>query len=319
MALRTALSKVELGEADFLAVRIPDEEHPVWVALTGDRRGERGFIALRGPNALKNMMTLVAGDHSEGDVQILHLSFDRLDSLPESARHLLRSARFKPGPDELAPVLLVKEPNGARRRPTQRELMILCMVTGGLLLATEQGLLTPDSVSGERGPLTLVVSGDFQDPQLAVARGSGVGMEVSEPKPPATLAIDRNSLKGMDKLPRLKRGWFIGCPAAPLMLEGGSDSASRLLLIVERQTGRLVDGGAVGGHRWDFAATLRVIDIIQASGLPRQVLCMDRRLTELLCPELRALGIECRHEPAAWSAIEPAFDALVAELLEVED
>ena len=53
--------------------------------------------------------------------------------------------------------------------------------------------------------------------------------------------------------------------------------------------------------------------------LPEQLLFIDRALARLVCPQLKILGLTCRHEPAAEGPLSTAFESFVQQLADGDD
>lgn len=332
MALRVQPALGVLESSDIFAVRVPGEQWPVIVSFTSpiDRSHQTGaeleVLAFRGARALEQAMTRVSTRRKskiDDDLEAISCTFSHDADVPAPAKHFLRRAAVNVRTSSIVPVPLTKSPGQPWRALLDSETRTLFLVIRAILLALEQGWLTAETTRRSEGLLTLTLSGDPFDPDLSVGWGEGSGgaRTVTVDVPPVML-IDNGRL---ETLPRVSQTWLIGCPVAPFTLDG-LDELVRVFLVVDRRSRRLIDGHTVSGRRWPYAAAARLIEVIMGQGgtdrdpvLPQQILLVDRVLARLVCPELKLLGLTCRHEPAAEGPVATAFDSFVQQLTDGDD
>jgi hypothetical protein len=318
MALRALEPWKHLRPDDLVSLRIEGEAHPVLVTFSDGDPEEPSITLLRGPRALEQAFLLVGGgggDEALAELDAVSLSFGPFEGVPVTRRRFLSRARLSPKGEEV-PVLLVKGPREEPREPEDTEVWLVYIVLEGLLAALSQGLL-PVGSRGDLGVLALTVSGTPRDSEVEVLQEG----EPEERALPPTLGVDRPSL---EEVPRLERDWLVGCPVAPFALEGSGEVA-RLLVVVEKGSGRLVDGLLVSGRRWHYAAASHLLDLfaggghLERPGMPRRLLLSSKVLAELLCPELALLGVPCRYDEATHGPVSDAADLLAARLVSSDD
>lgn len=332
MALRAQPALGALESSDIFAVRVPGEQWPVIVSFLSKGEGRHGLetekevLAFRGARALEQAMARASGgrkNRNEDELEAISCAFAPDVNVPAPAKHFLRRAAVSVRSSSIVPAPLVKSQGQPWRALLDSEMRTLFFVIRGILLALEQGWLTARHTRRSEGLLTLTLSGDSLDPDLSVGWGEGSGgaRTVTADVPPVMI-IDNRRLEG---LPRVSQTWLIGCPTAPFTLDG-SDEVVRVFLVVDRRSRRLISGHPVSGPRWPYAAAARLVEVMLAEAgserdavLPEQLLFTDRVLARLVCPQLKILGLTCRHEPAAEGPLSTAFESFVQQLADGDD
>jgi hypothetical protein len=319
MALRAQPVTRALGATDLFAVRAPGEPWPLIVSISNEA-GEPELLLTRGPAALQQVMSLACGTASDAvvaDLDVIACSFCRAEDVRGPARQFLRRAGVRFRPSAVVPAPHARSAGEPWRPLRAHETQDLFVTTRGMLLSIERRLLTPEATRRVEGLLTLTLSGDPLDPDLTVGWGEGSGGVLTARAEVQPVMCDDRRLS---RLPRLDQTWLVGCPIAPFSLEGTYDVA-RVLVVLDRRSLRLVDGSAVSGPRWAFAAASRLFDVMAGAcgfagraGVPADVRTTDRELARLLCPSLRTLGATCGHDPTAEGPITTAFEAFLEEL-----
>jgi hypothetical protein len=322
MTFRAVSPRLPFKPKDFLLLRVLNEleSHPLVMTVTepATAGGEPGILVLRGPLAIAQMMTLASEGRATSQgiaaLDLMSCTFEPARALGEPARGFLRRAVPHLHSDAVVPAILVKPSDEPLRGPTVVEVKLLHFVIRAVLQAAERGWLGVDGLLRRDGSSpVLFVSGDPLAPELSVSLDtSGGGQGETEPRPSMTLPRD-----ALRRVSRHQQSWLVGCPMAPVALTG-SDEPCRLLLLLDRRGRKLIDGRPITGARWDFAAADALLDIIigaagrnDGRGLPSQILFAERELAQLLCPELRLLGLSCRHEPNVDGPITASLETVV--------
>ena len=275
-------------------VRFSDRDEPMLAVVLGAGREEFGLSLFRGPQAAAALTSLFRtggmGDDALQDLDLLGFSMDKFGNLPPEAQGLLREADLHPRYDEQTPSFLVKPPGQRPRVAEESELVLLLWVLRAVVKADRKKQLQAATLDSRDGICVLTIGGDPAEPQVSVTREKWQSPPVPEAVP---LPSGGPDLRG---LPILDETWLVGTPT----LAGGIQGDNRdmqLLLVAEEASEYLFDARPV------FASDLReaveaIVRIFRKGprghkGLPRKIVCSNRKLHEAMAALLEPLGVEC--------------------------
>jgi len=163
-----------------------------------------------------------------------------------------------------------------------------------ILKAHDQGILTPAPLQEGAEALTLTILGDALNPEVSSDRRLYEGVAQSN-----VVALP-NIPNDFPNLPRLSARWLIGFPEIPVRIQG-DDRTVRSVMVVDEETELILSGvplqGGVPEALEAVYETFRGHGMVKRPGLPREALIANRELFAALQPVLRALGVQCSHEP----------------------
>jgi len=321
MALHAQSVLRSFEATDIFAARVPGDPTPLIVTVLNHSEEELELVVVRGERALEQVMAMAGGtatDEVMADLDVISCPFSRSVDVDGPARQFVHRAGVRARSSTTVPAPRAREAGQPWRALLASETRDLFVVLRGMLLAIERGLLSPAATRRAEGLLTWTLSGDPLDPDLVVGWGEGSGGVVTAPvEVPPVMPIDDERLSD---LRQLDQTWLVGCPIAPFSIDG-SEEVVRIFIVLDKRSRRLIEGLAVKGPRWPYAAASRFVELLTGQGrtdglegVPSQVLLADRELTRILCPHLRVIGVTCRHEPTAEGPVTTAFESFLEQL-----
>ena len=302
---------------DVFAVRLPDEPHPVVVSIMGAGGQERGFLALRGPRAREQMSILALaepGPDATDELDMLSVTFERLRDVPAELRRWFKRAKIRVKSSAIVPVLLAKRPGRRLRELDRDELDKVRLLLSGIVYSLMDGEMSVSAVRGARGLITLEMDGAPPFPDVRVVETGE--LPASEPPLPLQFLVDRTRLAA---LPRIEQAWLVGCPVTPVSI-ANTDETVRTLVVIDAETGWVIDVTPVTGPKWRYTASSRFFEVMVSGGTtgkggrPREVFVANETLADSVCPELRALEISCWHEPDVEEPVREVLDSFLEYL-----
>ena len=289
---------LEYENDDCFAVVVPGEEHPMFATIMGQSGMEFGLMLFRGQNACQNLLELLDSDPDEQDLPdsaaFMGFSMSRYQDVPPIGRSFLAKAGLAGRRSDIVPFFIAKEAGREPRKVTPQEVSKLLYVLRGTLAAREAGKLEPTPLGPDAKTLTLVLSGDPLDPDLATEfRRYIASFEGSAPE-----LVDVPG--DLTQLPRLQTQWVVGLPPLPVGILG-DDRTVRALLIVEEESELVVLAQPIQGSVREAVELVldafRGQNALQSRGIPREIGIANLELYRALSPALDQLGVDCWHEP----------------------
>jgi hypothetical protein len=257
---------------------------------------EYGVSLFRGPQAAAALAVFFGeegGDDLLEDLDMLGFSMDQFGNLSPEGQALLREAGRHPRYDEQTPGFLVKPPGQRPRVANESELALLLSVLRALMEADQKKLLEPTRLDSKAGICVLTIRGDPRAPQVAVTR------EKWQSPPPSRIIPLPSVGANLKGLGLLEETWLVGTPTLSTSIRG-DDRGMQLLLVADEASEYVFEARPM------FAGDLQeaVDAIVQVfrkgphgrKGLPREIVCSNRKLHEAMTPILEPLGVRCTFE-----------------------
>jgi len=255
---------------------------------------DRWLAFVAGPNAYRRMCGhLIYEDIDGGEGVYMEASMDTFANMEPRERALLDKAGMGCRRETRAPAFCVNEPNAKARGLSREEMERMLFVFNGISRADAAGDLKPGFILESPDMLTLALSGDALDPEVAVERrpvsAFGGGLDAV-----------RSVLDSTLELPRLDETWGVGCFERRLKFAHLDEPYRMTIMMVEEPVMSLrtdvmrrgVTGGAtlVNDVFWGRNQTER-------KGLPREIVSNDETLCGVLERMLSVAQVRIRHEP----------------------
>jgi len=268
----------KFGEEDALVLDVPDRDVPVAACFCGQSGQEFGVVLF--PEGLAGMDRFFTGGESDQ----LMLLVSPLRDVPPPLRGLLEEARWRGLRTAPAPHLIVKRAGRQPRNPRKGEIRTALYAAAAVLAA--HGELPARHYAAPEGVPLLRLSGPPHAPSYEL--DTVVFERAVEEHEPLSLPPGSRHVVG--------GAWSIGLMDVGAIIEG-DDRAAGVLLVADRETGRVLHHDLLMGYDPDRAAAA-VAEFAGKSGeLPDEVMFVDRELLERLEPAFAEAGVACRHEP----------------------
>jgi len=280
----------EFAEEDALVLDIPGRDSPIAACFCGHHGQEFGLTLF--PDGLEGVDRFFTGGESDQ----LALLVSPLREVPPALRGLLEEARWGVRREAPAPHLIVNRAGRKPRNPRKGEIRTALYAASAVLAA--HGELPARHYASADGVPRLRLSGPPHNPSYEV--GTTVFERPERERTPVSLPPGACRETG--------GAWSIGLVDPGARIEG-DDRAAGVLLVADRETGRVLHHDVIMGNDPDRAAAVVADFASRNSELPAEVHVLDRELAERLEPALREFGVVCRHEPD-----QPALGRIAADL-----
>jgi class 3 adenylate cyclase len=310
-----------LASEDTFALEVPGEPYPLAILILGAAGQEFGISAVRGPSAAGLVQAMNRGEVVDRSLlDVVSLSLDKYRQLSGEFRMFYKRAGVRPSSGAHVPLFFVKRNYQVARAPNGDEVEILTYVINGTLEAMARGMLRHGETITPSGLVTLELSGDPCSPKIE--RKGEYTTQTIEEKPTPTLLVDHLALR---QLPALDETWIVACRTMPIRIRGITDEI-RIVLVVDEQTGMVLDAETVLGAESNIQAARHLVDLMLGKkkgaafhsdsrmGRPRELRMIDSELYAILGTQLKGAGIACEllaHIPAE---MREALDGLVEHM-----
>jgi hypothetical protein len=268
----------KFAEDDALVLEIPGRDAPMAACFCGQYGQEFGFALF--PEGLAGLDRFFAG--GESDELVLLVS--PLREVPPPLRGLLEEARWRGRRDAPAPHLIVKRAGRQPRNPRKGEIRTVLYAAAAILSAHDE--LEPRHYASPDGVPLLRLSGKPHAPSYEL--DTAVFERAVEKRAPLSLPPASRHVVG--------GAWSIGLMELGGLVEG-DDRSTKLLLVVDRETGDIAHHDILMGYDPDRVAALVADYAGGSTELPAEALFLDRELLERLEPAFAEYGVACRHDP----------------------
>lgn len=320
---------------DCVAVRVPGEEHALYVFLLGWGGEAFGLVILRGKEAFAEALAFAGNLASEkeiGATDVLGLSLVPFRDIPPAFRRTLKKGRFTGIADSRAPQFIAKAPNEAGRTINDHEAQLLLFILNGILKAHANGTFRPVSLMEESALQRLTLSGDPVDPEVEI-ENQFTPLDTEE-KPTAAkvedadLAEFKKILSGprivelpqapaaLRSLARLDARWIAAWMAVPEEIRPQAEG-ERILFVADEARKLLLRAEILDSDEADEAVD-NLLDTFRKNpagvrGLPREVVFTDLAFLEAAKPLLASLGVRTALEPRN-PVLAEVMESLIGDL-----
>ncbi len=284
---------------DCFLVRLLDRDETLLASVMGDAGEQFGLLLLRGPNAAEDFAALTApggpGDGTTEEIDMISFCMEPFGELDPDTQGFYRRAGLHPRVADEVPNVLVKRANRMPRIPDDKELALLIRVTRAAAIADARKLLEPTELDDAEGVCVLSVSGDETLPDVSVTR--------ERPKRPTASKAHVFGASGVDLsgLRHLDATWLVSTPTIPAFVEG-DDRSMQILLAADRASGIALQAKPFfSGEAADAIEAL--VEAFHGrmpgapTGIPRRIVCSDRKLYEAIDAMLGDRDVTCTYEP----------------------
>lgn len=182
------LEKLALGVSNpdgyFFCMDIPGLENPAVACLSVGISENYSLTFLHGPDAMVRAAELYEGGHEKEllyDTYAMGYVLRPLSEHVIDSKKWIKSTKYKYSGDAALPQIFSAEPGELLRTPNDRETRILLYAVRGMIKGWKYASAFQPDWPEENGVLTLVVSGDVDNPQvIAEIRYSDGRTEVME-------------------------------------------------------------------------------------------------------------------------------------------
>ena len=307
----TAFCDLRLWEtyanAHCFAVKVEEEEHPLFASILGNGGEEFGLSLMRGEAGYDRLLTMFSADFDDDageQMNILGFTMTPMALIPPDFRRPFQLA----GPrwtarGAVVPFFLIKELGKRPRGLCVEDARLVLHVLKGVLKAHHGGLLTPKLLMPGGEMLTLTLSGDVADPDVGTA-----WIKYEEGSAPTT-GEAAPLVGGIESLPILPHRWFVGFPVLPIRIDN-DDRTVRAVLVVDAASELILGTEVVAANDMREASNCLLHTLEQARGLPREMVFSSRQLFDAVAPGLESLGVTCTLQTEL-----PVLNRVVAELV----
>ena len=287
----------EYEAEECFALDVPGEEYPAVATIMGQAGQEYGLTLSRGPDAYRGMCAMFeVGDFDEDvveSVSLLGMSLEPLGNIPPYRREFLDRAGVSEDPSAPVPFFLVKEPGRQARDLNPAEVRSMLYALRGIITAYERGLLEPNYLWESDETLTLIVGGD--DPLKPNVLTEWRHFEMGQLRREDPLSAPPEDLW---KLPQNDAHLLVGFRMSPMVIDGYEETVWLLVVMEEESEVMLTAEPILAGDVREAARSL--FDVFRGettfaqAGVPSRVTFTNERLSDVLEPALKALGVESR-------------------------
>ena len=143
----------------------------MFVTIMGQGGQEFGLMLLRGPEAYRNLLTMLAAQPGDTDMPdnaaFIGFSMTRFAGVPPFGRSLLRKGGLVCCRETLVPFFVAKDAGRQPRGISPDELQKCLYALKGILKAHDEGMLRPTPLRESAQVLTLTVLGDMLNPDVS--------------------------------------------------------------------------------------------------------------------------------------------------------